>query len=150
MRRHRALVGQQVPAFAPIEPGQRPAMGVGVRGPLGRVDIDEVDQHRQAAGRCAYCAIDDENTTAASKPARCHPVANPGMHAGIAVVGEGQRLSGPQAAEAPDSGHRRVQSHGVHLGTPLAHGRHMAFVVRVVDEGAQTTSWRAARWRRRW
>ena len=36
-------------AFAPVEPRQRPPPRVGVLGPLGRIDVDEIDQHRHVA-----------------------------------------------------------------------------------------------------
>ncbi len=39
------LIGEQAPAFAAVEPGHRPAVLGGVLRPLGRVDIDKIDQH---------------------------------------------------------------------------------------------------------
>ena len=108
----------------------------GVLGPLGRIDIDEVHQHRQAhpvrvlshRGREDHRSVD-------VLPA--HRVPHPGFQRRISVVAQCQGFTAHQAGQAGQARARRVQARDMQIGAQGAQCVDMGFVVRVVDERAE-------------
>ena len=134
------LVGQQAAPFALVHPRHRPVVLPGVLGPFGRVNIDEIDQQgapaRSPGGGRILGHGGRENNRGVNFLAG-HGAGHPGLHAGVAVVTQAQRLAGEHAPQTAQLGSAWRESGHMQAGTQATNRADMLLIVGVVHKSTQ-------------
>ena len=133
----RALEFEQLASLAAVDPGQRPVAAVRVLGPLGRIDVDQIDQRTQSrSGRDVLRHGRGKHHRRVGALLADRPL-DPGGKRGAAVVRQRQRLAVQEPREAAQPRGTRRDPLDVQVRAQGPQRVDVRLILRIVDERAQ-------------
>ncbi len=142
-RGRQALEGEQRAALACPDLTRRKVRGPGVGGPFLGIDVDHVEDTRDA-GRIHHIARHGggehvDAVDAATRQLGIHPSLQPS----ILEIAERQRLAAPQPQQGLETLHARIEREADKVGAVRGERIEMLLVRRIVDEAAEMNAMRA-------